>query len=79
MLTMSRRGLLASAAVTAPGVSRRSTTTISLPMPFILANAWLASALMEFPKLCLPYMANDGGLASMVILCRRSPAGAKDP
>jgi hypothetical protein len=29
-----------------------------------LANAWLASALIKFPDLCLPYMANDGGLAS---------------
>jgi len=35
-----------------------------LPMPFILANAWLASALMEIPNLCLPYMANDIGLTS---------------
>src|SRR6476661_3917791 len=34
-------------------LSRISTTTISLPMPFILANAWLASALMEFPD-CAP-------------------------
>src|SRR5436305_847106 len=33
-------------------------------MPFILANAWLASALMEFPNLCLPYMANDAALPS---------------
>jgi hypothetical protein len=33
-------------------------------MPFILANAWLASALMEIPNLCLPYMANDIGLTS---------------
>src|SRR5882757_9142754 len=55
----------ASAAVTAAGLSRRSTTTISLPMPFILANAWLASALMELPELCLSYMANDGGLTSL--------------
>src|SRR6266536_3270271 len=54
----------ASSAVTAAGLSRRSTTTISLPMPFILANAWLASALMEIPNLCLPYMANGGGLTS---------------
>ena len=28
---------------------RRSTTTISLPMPFILAKGWLASALMVWP------------------------------
>src|SRR6266403_326898 len=34
-------------------LSRISTTTISLPIPFILANAWLASALMEFPD-CAP-------------------------
>src|SRR5712671_136307 len=33
-------------------------------MPFILANAWLASALMELPDLCLPYMANDARLTS---------------
>jgi hypothetical protein len=39
-----------------------------------LANEWLASALMKFPELCLPYMANDGGLASVVILCRHPPA-----
>src|SRR5947207_2048254 len=38
----------ASSAVTPALESRKSTTTISLPMPFILANAWLASALMEF-------------------------------
>ena len=37
----------ASSAVTAAGLSRRSTTTISLPIPFILANAWLASALIK--------------------------------
>src|ERR1700722_20239844 len=29
---------------------------------------------MKFPELCLPYMANDGGLASVVILCRHPPA-----
>jgi len=28
----------------------------------------LASALMEFPKFCLPYMANVGALASEVNL-----------
>src|ERR1700733_4918851 len=39
----------ASSAETVAGLSRRSTTTISLPMPFILANAWLASALIKFP------------------------------
>jgi hypothetical protein len=33
-------------------------------MPFILANAWLASALIEFPKFRLPYMANVGQLPS---------------
>ena len=54
----------ASSGVTAAGLSRRSTTIISLPMPFILANAWLASALMKNPDLCLPYMASDAGLAS---------------
>src|SRR5438552_10482220 len=58
----------ASSAVTPALESRKSTTTISLPMPFILANAWLASALMEFPKFCLPYMANVGALASEVNL-----------
>ena len=47
-------------------------------MPFILANAWLASALMEFPDLCLSYMANDGGLASAANLCRPF-AGAGRP
>src|SRR3954451_18070565 len=55
----------ASSAVTTAFESRRSTTTISLPMPFILANAWLASALMKFPKFCLSYMANDGRLPSL--------------
>src|SRR5450756_1777437 len=40
-------------------------------MPFILAKGWLASAPMEIPELCLPYMANGGGLASVVNLCRR--------
>jgi hypothetical protein len=35
-----------------------------LPMPFILANAWLASALMKSPEFRLPYMAILGGLAS---------------
>jgi hypothetical protein len=33
-------------------------------MPFILANAWLASALMKFPEFRLPYMAILGGLTS---------------
>jgi hypothetical protein len=33
-------------------------------MPFILANAWLASVLMEFPKFCLPYMAKLAALPS---------------
>jgi hypothetical protein len=37
-------------------------------MPFILANAWLASVLMEFPKFCLPYMAKLAALASEVNL-----------
>src|SRR6478609_4412908 len=60
----------ASSGVTAAGLSRRSTTTISLPMPFILANAWLASALMMVSDSCPLYMANGGGLASVVNLCR---------
>src|SRR5712671_4036866 len=34
---------------------RMSTTTISLPRPFILTNGWLASALMGKPGLP-PYM-----------------------
>src|ERR1700730_910671 len=67
----------ASSAVTTAGLSRISTTMISLPMPFILANAWLASALMEFPDVCLPYMANDGGLASVVNLCRLASLAEK--
>jgi len=33
-------------------------------MPFILANAWLASALMKIPEFRLPYMAILAGLAS---------------
>ena len=36
----------ASAALIGCGVARMSTTTISLPMPFILTKLWLASALM---------------------------------
>jgi len=35
-----------------------------LPMPFILANAWLASALMKIPEFRLSYMAILAGLAS---------------
>jgi hypothetical protein len=31
-------------------------------MPFILANAWLASALMKIPEFRLPYMAILGPL-----------------
>ena len=30
---------------------------------------------MKFPELCLPYMANDGGLASVVTLCRQPARG----
>jgi hypothetical protein len=33
-------------------------------MPFILANAWLASALIKNPEFRLPYMAILAGLAS---------------
>jgi hypothetical protein len=54
----------ASSGVTAPGLSRRSTTTISLPMPFILANVWLASVLMDIPTGLSRYMASNRGLAS---------------
>ena len=43
---------------TAAALSRRSTTTISLPMPFILLKLWFASALM------MPcYMANAAAMA----------------
>src|SRR3954451_10561767 len=45
----------ASSDVTAAAESRRSTTTISLPMPFILANVWLARALMEVPIVLVLY------------------------
>src|SRR5256885_4832890 len=41
-----------------------STTTISLPMPFILANAWLSSALMKSSEFRPTYMAINAGLAS---------------
>src|SRR6266849_4799816 len=34
----------------APALARMSTTTISLPRPFILMKAWLASALMGFRR-----------------------------
>src|SRR5580704_15035043 len=54
----------ASAPVTGPAASRRSTTTISLPIPFILAKAWLASALMKSPKFCPCYMANNDPMAT---------------
>src|SRR4051794_10932253 len=51
-----------------------STTTISLPMPFILANAWLASALMKSPEFRLPYMAILAGLASDLLPKARTSA-----
>ena len=52
MSATARRGVTRSAR------PRMSATMISLPMPFILAKAWLASALMKFPNFCLSYMAN---------------------
>ena len=47
----------ASSGLTVAPESRKSRTTISLPMPFILAKEWLASVLM-IPA----YMANADGL-----------------
>ena len=50
------------------GSSRRSSTTISLPMPFILLKLRLARVLMS-PS-CRAYMANDAALTSAAKLWR---------
>src|SRR5215470_7226007 len=57
-----------------------STTTISLPIPFILTKAWSASA----PILVLPgfrpvYMANKRGLARGMLGCAAMLANSQPP
>ena len=45
--------------------------------PVHLGKAWLASALMEFPELCPPYMANEADWPVWLNLCRRPPPGGE--